>query len=80
MAIVDSEVTAIGSYNFETYSAESKFRTDMTDLNTDIIVSLETYPESEQFLNRGMSNKLLSPIRYPNFGVKPVFVYFQPKK
>ena len=46
----------------------------MTDLNTDIVVSLEGYPEAEQFLNRGMSNKLLSPIRYPNFGVKPIEV------
>jgi hypothetical protein len=58
----------------ETYSAESKFRTDMTDLNTDIIVSLEAYPEPEQFLNRDMGNKLLSPIRYPNFDVKPIDV------
>lgn len=58
----------------KTSAGESKFRRDMTDLNTDIIVSLETYPEPEQFLNRGMNNKLLSPLRYPNYGVKPVDV------
>lgn len=60
--------------NTEAYSAERKFRTDMTDLNTDIVVSLETHAEAEQFLNRGMGNKLLSPLRYPNFGVKPINV------
>jgi hypothetical protein len=56
------------------YSAESKFRSDMSDLNTDIIVSIESLSEPEQFLNRGMSSKSLTPLRYPNFAVKPVEV------
>ena len=58
----------------DVYADERKFRKDMTDLNTDIIISIETRPEPEQFLNRGMGDKLKNLIRFPNFGVKPIQV------
>jgi hypothetical protein len=52
-------------------TAQSKRLTEK-DLNADIIVSIEGYSIPEQFFQRGMGDTKLSPVRYPNFGAKPV--------